>query len=1130
MKHLISSNNRNSFVYILCITFLFISKLSTSQELQYQFNLINSTDNIRLGKIKEIAQDPMGYLWLADERNGLIKYDGYKMIKYKNRPGDTTTLGATNLHSVCADSKGKIWIGGKGLDQFDPATGIFKHYKNLDKFFSGIEGSFVFTIIVDRTGLVWLGTPKGLFSLNEKTEIIKHFQFDSTNSTSISSNMIRTIYEDRAGVIWVGTGFEFDNDNDGGLNRLVDKDKGTFIRYLANPGNPNSLVNNKVNAILEDSRGTFWVGTGGDGLHTMDREKGIFMRHPYNPLHPEQLSRPALIKANFADHISFIQEDGAGVIWIGTGNAGLNAYDTQTKRVTHFYASNGFPDKAGWAAFTSRDGVFWIMSQWDDKLYKVDPFRVSISHVNTDTRAIAFHEDKNGDLWIGTEGKGFIKAPKNNPRSTTWNKLPKDLTGFPMAGSVTSIYEDQHGQFWLGTADGVIIYDPLTKHFTRFEHDRNNPNKIKNFINSINADSQGRLWICSGGGLTRMNQKTGELKHFYHRPNDSTSLSSDAVTQSIEDRIGNLWMPTWDRNGLNLLAKGDTIFKHYFNGFHIGSIFTDASGVTWAGTDNGLYHYDPVADKFILLVDAKSEIEKVGIMGIVEDEQKNLWVSSLTVLFRIDSSRKEILTYGEKFGIAPYSIESYKEVSYKTKEGQILVADISGYYVLDLRYLHGNKNSPKILIKDFYVDNKLVAATDQGPLKIPINETSTLNLRYDQNNFGFKFVGIQFSAPEENVLLYLLENYETEWRNAGNDKSATYFKVPPGKYVFHVKATSNNGIWNERTINIIIDPPWWRTWLAYGIYALLLGIVVIGLDRIQKQRIIQAERERTRNKEMAQAKEIEKAYAELKSTQTQLIQSEKMASLGELTAGIAHEIQNPLNFVNNFSEINKELLEEMEEEIDKENWDAVKGVAKDIRENEEKITYHGQRADGIVKSMLQHSRSSSGQKELSDINVLADEYLRLSYHGLRAKDKLFNATIHTDFDKSLGKINIIPQDIGRVLLNLYNNAFFAVMEKKKFFGEGYEPMVRVSTKLIQSISNEANPQSIQISIADNGSGIPEKIRDKIFQPFFTTKPTGQGTGLGLSLSYDIIKAHGGMIKVDSSDGEGTVFSFTIPVS
>ncbi|HEX6893368.1 MAG TPA: ATP-binding protein, partial [Chryseolinea sp.] len=270
----------------------------------------------------------------------------------------------------------------------------------------------------------------------------------------------------------------------------------------------------------------------------------------------------------------------------------------------------------------------------------------------------------------------------------------------------------------------------------------------------------------------------------------------------------------------------------------------------------------------------------------------------------------------------------------------------------------------------------------------------------------------------------------------------------------------------------------------------------------------------------AAKQQVDKTLADLKLTQNQLVQAEKMASLGELTAGIAHEIQNPLNFVNNFSEVSNELIDEMVEEVNKGNFDEAKAIALDVKKNLDKINHHGKRADGIVKNMLQHSQSGSGQKELTDINRLCDEYVRLSYHGLRAKDKSFNAKIETFFAPDLEKINVIPQEIGRVVLNLVNNAFYAANEKKNNVS-GFEPKISITTK--------KRGDKIEISVSDNGTGISQKMLDKIFQPFFTTKPTGQGTGLGLSLSYDIVKVHGGELKVETKEGEGSKFEVHLPL-
>ena len=313
-------------------------------------------------------------------------------------------------------------------------------------------------------------------------------------------------------------------------------------------------------------------------------------------------------------------------------------------------------------------------------------------------------------------------------------------------------------------------------------------------------------------------------------------------------------------------------------------------------------------------------------------------------------------------------------------------------------------------------------------------------------------------------------------------------------------------------------------------YALLGGLIVLLLAAAMFYRN-SVNQKKSRILLQHQKNELEQSLRQLRTTQTQLVQAEKMASLGELTAGIAHEIQNPLNFVNNFSEVSTELVDEMKSEIKKGNYDEVNVIADDVKQNLEKINHHGQRAADIVKGMLQHSRSSSGLKEPTDINALADEYLRLAYHGLRAKDIDFNATMKTDFDKSIGKIKIIPQDIGRVILNLITNAFYAVNEKSKQGIADYEPTVSVSTKKVND--------KVEIKVTDNGNGIPANILDKIFQPFFTTKPTGQGTGLGLSLSYDIVKAHGGELKVETltaeaatqagKEGAGTTFIISLPL-
>jgi signal transduction histidine kinase len=380
----------------------------------------------------------------------------------------------------------------------------------------------------------------------------------------------------------------------------------------------------------------------------------------------------------------------------------------------------------------------------------------------------------------------------------------------------------------------------------------------------------------------------------------------------------------------------------------------------------------------------------------------------------------------------------------------------------------------------------------------------------------------------------MLENYDNSWHDIGSEQRASFFDIPPGSYQFRVRAVSGDGSSVEESIHIVINPPWWETWWFRILSAIALIAVIYAIIKERSRKLV-AEKVQLEQKVAERTAQLEKSLVELKSTQAQLVQSEKMASLGELTAGIAHEIQNPLNFVNNFSDLSKELVVEMKEEMDMGNGDEAKAIADDLVRNLDKILHHGKRADAIIKGMLQHSRSAGGQKEATDLNALCEEYLRLAYHGYRAKDNTFNVKLETDFDPFIGKISVVPQDMGRVLLNLYNNAFYAVAEKSKSAGPDFIPMVTVGSR----IREENGKKVADLFVSDNGDGIPDRIREKVFQPFFTTKPTGQGTGLGLSLSYDIVKAHGGEIKVEppsaaaaaqeGKQAEGSTFVIYLPI-
>ncbi len=429
----------------------------------------------------------------------------------------------------------------------------------------------------------------------------------------------------------------------------------------------------------------------------------------------------------------------------------------------------------------------------------------------------------------------------------------------------------------------------------------------------------------------------------------------------------------------------------------INSFYEDKDGIAWVGTWQGGFSRYDVETKKIKTFTRDDGLPSMSIQSILADEKNNsLWLSTFDGLSRFNLNTGQFNNFSIADGIQG---QLFADGSFlKTSNGLFVFGGSNGITIFNPDEVSKNSIPPKVFLTDLKLFNRSIIPGEKSILKKPIDQTDQITLAHNQNNLSIEFIAIHYSNPSANKYAYKLENYDDEWRNVGNQHVAFYPSLPPGKYTFKVKAANDKGVWNEKgaMLKIIVNPPWWKTIWAYIIYGLLVIAAAVAADRYLRRRLVQRERERNRARELEQAKEIEKAYHKLeethetlKATQSQLIQSEKMASLGELTAGIAHEIQNPLNFVNNFSEVNKELITEMKNEIEAGNVNEAKNIAKNIADNEEKIIHHGKRADEIVKSMLQHSRSGSGKKEPTDINALADEYLRLAYHGLRAKDKSF---------------------------------------------------------------------------------------------------------------------------------------------
>ncbi len=1136
---------------IYCLLILFnVCQNSIAQNQTLRFDHIGIEEGLSNNHATAILQDSKGYIWVGTA-DGLNKYDGYTFTKYRFDPFDPNSISQNWIYTIFEDSHGVIWVSSfEGMCKFDRATEKFTRYKPSPK--ARFSDPNIGVINEDNDGMIWVGSySTGLCRFNPQTgkflpdSIDLDYPRSPDNKATWPNDAINCIYKDTEGTLWVG--------NTTGLHNIkltaakAGQPSGySIIHYRHDPFNPDSL-SGLVSSVFEDKAGIIWMGTN-NGLNSLDKKTGVFKRYQHDPKNAHSISSNNL----FAWGGIGIKEDHQGNLWICTSK-GLNKLNKDRTVFTRYFHNPNDPHSLSNDIIESLEidkaGILWVGSKGgqlnkanlNDKgfgLRRNDPTNINSLSSNEVTSIV---EDSSGIIWIGTYTRGLNRWDKRTNQFTHFRHDPANPKSL-RHDAVHAILEDRHGHLWVGNGDILSLFNKQTGEFTHYKSNEANYKADWQLIKTIAEDREGLLWLGAGHGIKKFDIRTRKfIKYYQHSKGDSTGISDYNALAIYEDSRDNIWVG-YGSIATDRINKRTDVITHYkhdpqdtasISSNNVLSFYEDTKGNLWLGTwGGGLCHFDYQTGKFTTFTD-KYGLADNTIYSILEDNKNYLWLGTQNGLSRFDPVKKTFTNYYYKDGLQSniFAVgESLRSAHIKGEDGTLYFGGPNGFNFFDPLQLKTNSYIPPIVITQFKLFDSLVKGA---------NESKKMVLDHDQNYFSFEFSSLSFYNPTKNLYAYQLEGVDKGWVYSGSRRYVAYTNIDPGTYVFKVKGTNNDGVWNEEgtSITIIINPPWWLTWWAYSIYGLLLAAAIFAIYRMQRQRIIRRERQKTQLKELAQAKEIEKAYHQLRSTQVQLIQSEKMASLGELTAGIAHEIQNPLNFVNNFSDVSTELVDEMNAEIDKGNTEDAKLIAHNLKQNLEKINHHGKRAGDIVKGMLQHSRSSSGVREPTDINKLADEYLRLAYHGLRAKDKSFNATMKTDFDENIGNINIIPQDIGRVLLNLINNAFYAVTEKKKQAPpppEGgiknppaeYEPTVIVRTAL--------NPPSggrgaeVVISVKDNGNGIPQKVLDKIFQPFFTTKPTGQGTGLGLSLSYDIVKAHRGELKVETTEGKGAEFIIQLP--
>lgn len=1106
-----------------------------------QFRTYSTDDGLKLDAVNCSILDSRGHLWFGTNGGGVSRYDGNSFTNYSTVQG----LAGNTIRCILEDSKGNIWFGtiGGGVSKYDGYS--FVNFTTSD----GLGDDIIFSIVEDKEGNLWFGTGGGGVSkydgekfttLSDKDGLVDNViistakdregnlyfgsngsgfsRYDGktfanfTEENGLASNRVRSIRQSKSGAIWIGT-------IGGGASKFDGK---TFQNFDSGDG----LAGNIVRTIMEDDSGFTWFATE-TGVSRFDGRKfTTYTRAQGMP----------------TNSVLDIVMDGSRKLWFCTDGGGISRFDGSS--FTSFTEAQGIGDNLVLSTLEDRNGDLWFgtagggVSRFDGRSFTT----YSMSQGLGADIVYSIIEDQSGNLWFGTGGGGVSKYDGN---AFTTYSIAQGLT----SNDVWSIAEDLQGNLWFGTeGGGVSKFDGTS--FTNYTSDQGLAGDV---ILSIQVDQIGGMWFAAvDGGISRFDGQ--KFTNFTTKQ----GLVDDAVIRLAKDSDGNIWIGT--EHGLGLLsnksiqslASGNPLDKSAFKSF---------------GTAEGL------PDNMILQI-VPMDNQKIAV-------GTNLGIAFFDAPDSVDSdfSLENLEIFNSTTGYPVKDLTDGQNGMFQDSKGLLWAGTGNNKTALvrfDYNALIRNKKAPSIFLKQLRLNEEVISweslisedlnssrSTEElntfGKVLSESERESLLQrfkgiefeqtapffpipqgliLPYKHNHINIDFGSSELAKPYLVEYQYILEGYDADWSPILKKTSATFGNIHEGEYTFLVKARFTGpaegqaGEWTEPlSFSFTVLPPWYRTWWAYVIYALIFLSLAFPIYRYQRNLAIKAEQEKARERELEQAREIEKAYSKLeaahenlKSTQAQLIQQEKLASLGLLTAGIAHEIKNPLNFVNNFSGLSLEFMDEIEEELDKmESSDALENVRdllSDVKTNLTKIKHHGGRADGIVKSMLGHSRGGSGAMELSDVNEVIKEFVNLSFHGMRANKNPINVDLNLELDTSLPKIPLNKEDFSRVIINLTKNAFDAMGEKINKVGGDYKAKLSVRTKNLGD--------KYLIEVEDNGPGVPDEIKDKLLMPFFTTKKGTEGTGLGLSITHDIIKAHNGSLDITTVVGSWTKFSITIP--
>ncbi|MFN8205998.1 MAG: two-component regulator propeller domain-containing protein [Bacteroidales bacterium] len=1122
--------------------------------------VIGQNYELRINKIKDergedpgacfaIAEDAHGFLWFGTV-DGLYRYDGFNYKIYRNEKGNANSLGWNTIRALKVDKKNRLWIGtqGAGLDCFDLNTEKFSHYLPVKGDTNSIAGTDIWALIIDRKGNIWCGVVSGgIDCYNPETGSFKHYRVLPASMGKIENITTRALLEDRKGNIWVGMAQY-------GLS-VINPSGGSIRYYPHNPSVPGSLTSTEAYDLLEDSTGNIWVCTYGGGLNLFDEKNDKFI------IYTAPVDRSSGLVSNLT---RAIQEKRKGELWIGT-EYGLTIWNknrnTFSNHQHEMVIENTLSDNRLRSIFTDHKGIVWIASESGvDKVIEQHNFKIYKHRINDPSsfpegivRTIL--EDREGMLWIGLIDQGLVKY---NPKTGKYIRYlhEKSNSGTISGIHVTSSFQDSQGTLWFGEWDtGLNRYDAKTGKFTLVASGYG-PGQIltDNRIQCIREARPGILWIASENGVTRLDTRNMKTSYLLHDPANPNSLSGNSIQSNafLQDKEGNLWIGTWSE-GLNYVHFTDENqesarvirWKHNpdsaegLNNSNVISLHRDKQGILWIGTfGGGLNRFDPVTGKFRHFT-TENGLPNNVIFGILEDNQGNLWLSTDRGLSKFDKTTESFQNFDRSDGLQDDHF--FWGSMYKGSSGELFFGGIGGFNSFIPEKIVRNTTPPKAALTDLKVfDNSIV-------LDEPLAELKVLELPYDKNHITFEFAALDFTEPERNKYMVKMDGLNDEWQQTSNRRFVSYINLSPGKYTFRLRVSNDDGVWSTEDISIkvIIQPPWWKTWPARIIFILVIAGIGIGYNLfrvklltrqknwLEKQVSLRVH-EINQQKEELQLKqdelnvrntELSRTLETLTQTQNQLVQSEKMASLGTLVAGIAHEINNPVNFISSgwqflnemFVQVVLILQDAMKSEnrqndlvltrlSQHENWKEFLYLLDNYKTISENISTGIERTTEIIRSLNTYSRSGQEERRMYSLHKAIGSSLVILENRFKNRIQIkFSVPEELEVECNPGKIN-------QLFMNILSNAIDSID------GEG---QIEISSFLRQ--------ENMEVVIRDNGHGIPADTLSHVFDPFFTTKEVGKGTGLGLYISYLIVEQHRGKISINSTPGQGTEVRILLPV-